>query len=141
MESIETGGGAFSSRVDEIKKDILDRTIKKINGILKKTDEIHKMNVEFYGPMENMRCQKTTAEQEQKSKKIGTFLRGVEKRRGEILKEREEIFAIIDALFELSKIEIKNPEFRGLGRISWMEIRREIKKKMEKILIDGKQKK
>ena len=92
MESIETGGGAFSSRVDEIKKDILDRTIKKINGILKKTDEIHKMNVEFYGPMENMGCQKTTAEQEQKSKKIGTFLRGVEKRRGEILKEREKLF-------------------------------------------------
>jgi len=49
MENTKANVDAFSAEVDEIKKYILDRSIKKIDNILKKTIKIRKMNAEFYG--------------------------------------------------------------------------------------------
>ena len=122
MKNTETMASAILMYKDEYKKDILNKSLEKINDIMKKTDEIYAINAEFYGQTEK-----------QKSKKICVFPRGVEKRLGEILKERDEIFETINMLNKLSKTYTENLYFEG-GQISWADIRLEIQEKIKKII-------
>ena len=136
MENTKANVDAFSAEVDEIKKYILNRSIKKIDNILKKTIKIRKMNAEFYGRIDNMLPPKTTAEQEQNTKKIDDFQRGIGKRWGEIWLEKEEIFTTINMLYELSEIRKKYPNYKELEISSWADIRRDIEDRMKKTLCD-----
>ena len=138
MENTKANVDAFSAEVDEIKKYIVDRSIKKIDNIILKTRKIRKMNAEFYGRIDNMLPPKTTAEQEQNTKKIDAFQRGIGKRWGEIWLEKEEIFTTIDMLYELSEIRKKYPNYKELEISSWADIRRDIEDRMKKILCDTK---
>ena len=58
MKNTETIASAIHT--DEFKKNILNRTAEKIDNILKKTEEIYKINAEFYGQTENIQYPKTT---------------------------------------------------------------------------------
>jgi len=136
MEKTKANVDAFSTEVDEIKKYILNRSIKKIDNILKKTLKIRKMTAEFYGRIDNMLPPKTTAEQEQNTKKIDDFQRGIGKRWGEIWLEKEEIFTTIDVLYKLSENRKKYPNHKELEISSWADIRRDIENRMKKILCD-----
>ena len=129
MKNTETIASAIHT--DEFKKNILNRTAEKIDNILKKTEEIYKINAEFYGQTE-IQYPKTTVEQ--KSKKICVFPRGVEKRLGEILKERDEIFKTINMLNKLSKTYTENLYLKKSEQISWADIRLEIQEKIKKII-------
>jgi len=133
MENTKANVDAFSAEVDEIKKYILDRSIKKIDNILKKTLKIRKMTAEFYGRIDNMLPPKTTAEQEQNTKKIDNFQLEIGKRWGEIWLEKEEIFTTIATLYELSEIRKKYPDPTEPEIASWADIRRDIQNKMKKI--------
>ena len=134
MENTKANVDAFSVEVDEIKKYILNRSIKKIDNILKKTHKIRKMTAEFYGRINNMLPPKTTAEQEQNTKKIDDFQQGIGKRWGEIWLEKEEIFATIDMLYELSEIRKKYPDIVEPDIASQADIRRDIEDRMKKII-------
>ena len=136
MKNTKASVDAFSTQVDLIKKYILDRSIKKIDNIILKTRKIRKMNAEFYGRIDNMLPPKTTAEQEQNTKKIDNFQLGIGKRWGEIWLEKEEIFTTIDMLYELSEIRKKYPNYKELEISSWADIRRDIKDRMKKTLCD-----
>ena len=136
MENTKANVDAFSVEVDEIKKYILDRSIKKIDNILKKTHKIREMTAEFYGRINNMLPPKTTAEQEQNTKKIDDFQQGIGKRWGEIWLEKEEIFATIEILYELSEIRKKYPDLVEPDISSWADIRRDIEDRMKKTLCD-----
>ena len=50
------------------------------------------------------------------------------------MKKREEIYEIIDMLYELAKIETENPDAERSKQISWAEIRQKIQEKMVKTL-------
>ena len=134
MEKTKANVDAFSAEVDEIKKYILDRSIKKIDNILKRTIKIRKMTAEFYGRTDIMLPPKTTAEQEQNTKKIDDFQRGIGKRWGEIWLEKEEIFTTIDVLYKLSEIRKKYPDLVEPDIASWADIRRDIEDRMKKII-------
>jgi len=129
MKNTETIASAIHT--NEFKKNILNQSVEKINDILKKTEEIYKINAEFYGQTENM-YPKTTVEQ--KPKKICVFPRGVEKRLWEILKERDEIFETINMLNKLSKTYTENLYLEKSEQISWTDIRLEIQEKIKKII-------
>ena len=112
MKKAKANMDAFLSEADAIKKYILIRSMKKIDNILKKTVKIRKMNAEFYGRMDAAPFPKTNAEQERKVKKINDFQRGIGKRWGEIWLEKEEIFATIATLYELSETRRKYPDLK-----------------------------
>ena len=133
MKNTKANIDAFLTEVDMIKKYILIRSMKKIDNILRETVKIRKMNAEFYGRMDTAPPPKTTAEQERTTKKINNFQRGIEKRWGEIWLKKEEIFATIDTLYELSEVRKKYPELKEPEIASWEDIRREIQEKMKKI--------
>ena len=133
MKNTKANIDAFLTEVDMIKKYILIRSMKKIDNILRETVKIRKMNAEFYGRMDTAPPPKTTAEQERTAKKINDFQRGIGKRWGEIWLEKEEIFATIDTLYELSEVRKKYPELKEPEIASWEDIRREIQEKMKKI--------
>ena len=134
MKNTKASVDAFSTQVDLIKKYILDRSIKKIDNIILKTRKIRKMNAEFYGRMDDAATSpKTNAEQEKVTKKINDFQRGIGKRWGEIWLEKEEIFATIATLYELSEIRKKYPDLKEPEIASWADIRRDIQNKMKKI--------
>ena len=126
MKKAKTKTDAFLTEVDVIKKYILIRSMKKIDDILEKTVKIRKMNSEFYGRMEAAPLPKTNAEQERITKKINNFQRGIGKRGGEIWLEKEEIFATIATLYELSETRRKYPDLEESEIASWGDIRREI---------------
>ena len=130
MKNTETIASAIHT--NEFKKNILNQTAEKIDNILKKTEEIYKINAEFYGQTENIQYPKTTVEQ--KSKKICVFPRGVEKRLWEILKERDEIFKTINMLNKLSKTYSENLYLEKSDQISWADIRLKIQEKIKKII-------
>jgi len=127
--------------INEIKKNIMNRTIKKIESISEKANEIRKMNGEFYNLMGKMQIPQTTVEQTRVKKKIDIFRREIEEKWGEIWREKIEIYAIIDTLYILSETKNINDKVKGPGQISWTDIRQEIQKKMEKTLIDENKKK
>ena len=133
MKKTKANMNAFRTEADAIKKYILIRSMKKIDDILKKTVKIRKMNAEFYGRMDAAPVPKTNAEQERVAKKINDFQRGIGKRWGEIWLEKEEIFATIATLYELSETRRKYPDLKEPEIASWEDIRREIQEKMKKI--------
>ena len=133
MKKTKANMDAFLTEVDMIKKYILIRSMKKIDDILKTTVKIRKMNAEFYGRMDAAPFPKTNAEQEIIEKKINDFQRWIGKRWGEIWLEKEEIFATIDTLYELSKTRREYPDLKEPEIASWEDIRREIQEKMKKI--------
>ena len=133
MKKAKANIDAFRTEADAIKKYILIKSMKKIDDILKKTVKIRKMNTEFYRRMEAAPFPKTNAEQERTAKKINDFQRGIGKRWGEIWLEKEEIFATIATLYELSETRRKYPDLKEPEIASWEDIRREIQEKMKKI--------
>ena len=136
MKNTKANIDAFLTEVDMIKKYILIRSMKKIDNILRETVKIRKMNAEFYGRMHTAPPPKTTAEQERTAKKINDFQRGIGKRWGEIWLEKEEIFATIEILYELSEIRKKYPDLVEPDISSWVDIRRDIEDRMKKIICD-----
>jgi len=132
MKNTEAVVGILLTQSDKIKKNILDRTLKKIEDMQEKANEIDGMNEEFYIFIRKTRYPKTIAEQEQTTKKINVFLTSIRKRLDKISEGREEIDEIIDTLYELSKIEDENSDVKEQGQIFWADIRREIQKKIKK---------
>jgi len=132
MKNIEAGVGVLLTQSDKIKKNILDRTLKKIEDMQEIANEIDGMNKELYIFIRKTRCPETIAKQEQNTKKINVFLTSIRKKLDKISERREEIDEIIDTLYELSKIEDKNSDVKEQGQIFWADIRREIQKKIKK---------
>ena len=132
MKNTEAVVGVLLTQSDKIKKNILDRTLKKIEDMQEKANEIDGMNKEFYIFIRKTRYPKTIAEQERTTKKINVFLTSIRKRLDIISERREEIDEIIDTLYELSKIEDENSDVKEQGQIFWADIRREIQKKIKK---------
>ena len=141
MKNTKASVGNIPTLVTEIKKNIMSRTIKKIESISEKANEIRKMNDEFYMLMGKTQIPITTVEQMRTKKKIDVFRREIEEKWGEIWREKIEIYAIIDTLYILSETKNINDKVKGPGQISWTDIRQEIQKKMEKTLVDEKRKK
>ena len=50
------------------------------------------------------------------------------------MKKREEIYEIIDMLYELAKIETENPDAERPKQMSWAEVRKKIQEKFVKTL-------
>ena len=132
MKNTEAAVGVLLTQSDKIKKNILDRTLKKIEDMQEKANEVDRMNEEFYIFIRKTRYPKTMAEQERTTKKINVFQTSIRKRLDIISERREEIDEIIDTLYELSKIEDENSDVKERGQIFWADIRREIQKKIKK---------
>ena len=132
MKNTEAAVGVLLTQSDKIKKNILDRTLKKIEGMQEKANEVDRMNEEFYIFIRKTRYPKTMAEQERTTKKINIFQTSIRKRLDKISERRGEIDEIIDTLYELSKIEDENSDVKERGQIFWADIRREIQKKIKK---------
>ena len=132
MKNTEAAVGVLLTQSDKIKKNILDRTLKKIEDMQEKANEVDRMNEEFYIFIRKTRYPKTMAEQERTTKKINVFQTSIRKRLDIISERREEIDEIIDTLYELSKIEDENSDVKEQGQIFWADIRREIQKKIKK---------
>jgi len=132
MKNTEAVVGVLLTQSDKIKKNILDRTLKKIEDMQEKANEVDRMNEEFYIFIRKTRYPKTMAEQERTTKKINVFQTSIRKRLDKISERREEIDEIIDTLYELSKIEDENSGVKEQGQIFWADIRREIQKKIKK---------
>ena len=132
MKNTEAAVGVLLTQSDKIKKNILNRTLKKIEDMQEKANEVDRMNEEFYIFIRKTRYPKTMAEQERTTKKINVFQTSIRKRLDKISESREEIDEIIDTLYELSKIEDENSDVKEQGQIFWADIRREIQKKIKK---------
>jgi len=132
MKNTEAIVGVLLTQSDKIKKNILDRTLKKIEDMQEIANEIDEKNKEFYIFIRKTRYPKTIAEQERTTKKINVFLTSIRKKLDKISEGREEIDEIIDTLYELSKIENENSDVKERGQIFWADIRREIQKKIKK---------
>ena len=132
MKNTEAAVGVLLTQSDKIKKNILDRTLKKIEDMQEKANEVDEMNEEFYIFIRKTRYPKTMAEQERTTKKINLFQTSIRKKLDKISERREEIDEIIDTLYELSKIEDENSDAKERGQIFWADIRREIRKKIKK---------
>ena len=132
MKNTEAAVGVLLTQSDKIKKNILDRTLKKIEDMREKANEVDRMNEEFYIFIRKTRYPKTMVEQERTTKKINVFQTSIRKRLDIISERREEIDEIIDTLYELSKIEDENSDVKERGQIFWADIRQEIQKKIKK---------
>ena len=132
MKNTEAVVGVLLTQSDKIKKNILDRALKKIEDMQEIANEIDGMNKEFYIFIRKTRYPKTIAEQERTTKKINVFLTSIRKKLDKISEGRGEIDEIIDTLYELSKIEDENSDVKEQGQIFWADIRREIQKKIKK---------
>ena len=135
MKNTGTSMNTLSTQADKIKTGILNRTVKKIDGIIKKTNEIDTLNEEFYIYIRKTRYPKTVSEQKRTTKKIDVFRRDIGKRLSEITWRKGEIKEIIDTLCELVKIDDENLDASRAGQISWADIRQQIKDKIEKAKI------
>jgi len=132
MKNTEAAVGILLTQSDKIKKNILNRTLKKIEDMQEKANEVDRMNEEFYIFIRKTRYPKTMVEQERTNKKINVFQTSIRKRLDIISERREEINEIIDTLYELSKIEDENSGVKEQGQIFWADIRQEIQKKIKK---------
>ena len=132
MKNTEAAVGVLLTQSDKIKKNILNRTLKKIEDMQEKANEVDRMNEEFYIFIRKTRYPKTMAEQERTTKKINVFQTSIRKRLDKISERREEIDEIINTLYELSKIEDENSDVKEQEQIFWADIRREIQKKIKK---------
>ena len=134
MKKAKASVGAVPTQVEIFKTSILKMTLKKIDNILEKSDDIDRMNLEFYAMVGKTCGPQTIFEQHRTTLKIDTFRRDIGKRWAENIHEREEIYEIIDMLYELTKIETKNPDAERLKQMSWAEVRKKIQEKMVKTL-------
>ena len=135
MKNTGTSMDTLSTQADKIKTGILNRTIKKIDSVIKKTNEIDTLNGEFYIYIRKTRYPKTVLEQKRTTKKIDIFRRDIGKRLSEITRRKGEIKEIIDTLCELVKIDDENLDASRAGQISWADIQQRIKEKMKKAKI------
>jgi len=135
MKNTGTSMDTLSTQADKIKTGILNRTIKKIDSVIKKTNEIDTLNGEFYIYIRKTRYPKTVSEQKRTTKKIDIFRRDIGKRLSEVIRRKGEIKEIIDTLDELVKIDDENIDASRPGQISWVDIRQQIKDKIEKAKI------
>jgi len=134
MKKTKASVGAVPTLEDKIKKGILGMTLKKIDNMIEKSDDIDRMNLEFYAMVGKTYGPQTIFEQHRTTIKIDTFRRDIGKRWAENMRKREEIYEIIDMLYELTKIETENPDAERTKQISWAEIRQKIQEKMVKTL-------
>ena len=134
MKKAKASVGAVPTQEDKIKKGILNMTLKKIDNIREKSDEIDRINMEFYNLVGKTQGPQTVFEQHRTTIKIDTFRRDIGKRWAENMKKREEIYEIIDMLYELAKIETENTGAERSKQISWAEIRQKIQERMKKTL-------
>jgi len=135
MKNTGTSMDTLSTQADKIKTGILNRAIKKIDSVIKKTNEIDTLNGEFYIYIRKTRYPKTVSEQKRTTKKIDIFRRDIGKRLSEVIRRKGEIKEIIDTLDELVKIDDENIDASRPGQISWVDIRQQIKDKIEKAKI------
>ena len=134
MKKAKASVGAVPTQEDKIKKGILNMTLKKIDNIREKSDEIDCINMEFYNLVGKTQGPQTVFEQHRATIKIDTFRKDIGKRWAENMRKREEIYEIIDMLYELTKIETENPNVGRSKQMSWAEVRKKIQKKMIKTL-------
>ena len=134
MKKAKASVGTAPTLEDKIKKSILAMTLKKIDNILEKSDDIDRMNLEFYSMVGKTYGPQTIFEQHRTTIKIDTFRRDIGKRWAENMRKREEIYEIIDMLYELTKIETENPDAQTSKQMSWAEVRKKIQQKMIKTL-------
>jgi len=134
MKKAKASVGAVPTQEDKIKKGILNMTLKKIGNIREKSDEIDRINMEFYNLVGKTQGPQTIFEQHRTTIKIDVFRRDIGKRWAENMKKREEIYEIIDMLYELAKIETENNDAQRSKQMSWAEVRKKIQQKMVKTL-------
>ena len=134
MKKAKASVGAVFTLEAKIKKGILGMTFKKIDNMMEKSDDIDRMNLEFYTMVGKTRGPQTIFEQHRTTIKIDTFRRDIGKRWAENMKKREEIYEILDMLYELVKIETENHDAEKSKQISWAEVRKKIQEKMVKTL-------
>jgi len=134
MKKAKASVGAVPTREDKIKKGILNMTLKKIGNIREKSDEIDRINMEFYNLVGKTQGPQTIFEQHRTTIKIDVFRRDIGKRWAENMKKREEIYEIIDMLYELAKIETENNDAQRSKQMSWAEVRKKIQQNMVKTL-------
>ena len=134
MKNTKASVGAVPTLENKIKRGILGMTIKKIDNMKEKSDDIDRMNLEFYGMVGKTHGPQTIFEQHRTTIKIDTFRRDIGKRWAENMRKREEIYEIIDMLYELVKIETENPDAERSKQMSWAEVRQKIQQKMIKTL-------
>ena len=134
MKKAKASVGALPTLENKIKRGILGMTNKKIDNIREKSDEIDRINMEFYNLVGKTQGPQTVFEQHRTTIKIDTFRRDIGKRWAENMKKREEIYEIIDMLYELAKIETENTGAERSKQISWAEIRQKIQERMKKTL-------
>ena len=108
-------------------------TLKKIDNIREKSDEIDRINMEFYNLVGKTQGPQTVFEQHWATIKIDIFRKDIGKRWAENMRKRGEIYEIIDMLYELTKIETENPDAER-SKMSWAEVRKKIQEKMVKTL-------
>jgi len=134
MKKAKASVGAVPTQEDKIKKGILNMTLKKIDNILEKSEDIDRMNLEFYAMVGKTCGPQTVFEQHRTTIKIDTFRRDIGKRWAENMRKREEIYEIIDMLYELTKNETENSDAERPKQMSWAEIRQKIQERMKKTL-------
>jgi len=134
MKKTKASVGVVPTPEDKIKKGILGMTLKKIDNILEKSEDIDRMNLEFYGMVGKTQGPQTVFEQHRITKRIDAFRRDIGKRWAENMRKREEIYEIIDMLYELTKIETENPDAERSKQMSWAEVRKKIQQEMVKTL-------
>jgi len=134
MKKAKASVGAVPTQVEIFKTSILKMTLKKIDNILEKSDDIDRMNLEFYAMVGKTCGPQTIFEQHRTTLKIDTFRRDIGKRWAENMRKREEIYEILDMLYELTKIETENPDAKRSKQMSWADVRKKIQEKMVKTL-------
>ena len=134
MKKAKASVGAVPTLENKIKRGILGMTCKKIDNMKEKSDDIDRMNLEFYNMVGKTYGPQTIFEQQRTTIKIDAFRRDIGKRWAENMRKREEIYEIIDMLYELAKIETENPDAERSKQMSWAEVRQKIQQNMIKTL-------
>ena len=92
MKNTKASVGAVPTQVEIFKTGILNMTLKKIDNIREKSDEIDRINMEFYNLVGKTQGPQTVFEQHRTTIKIDTFRRDIGKRWAENMRKREEIY-------------------------------------------------
>ena len=80
MKKTKASVGAVPMLEDKFKKGILGMVLKKIDNIMEKSDDIDRMNLEFYDMVGKTCGPQTIFEQHRTTIKIDTFRRDIGKR-------------------------------------------------------------
>ena len=135
MKKAKASVGAIPTQMEKIKKGILGMALKKIDNMMEQSDEIDRINMAFYNLVGKTQGPQTVFEQHRITIKIDTFRRDIGKRWAENMKKREEIYEIIDMLYELAKIETENYDAEMSKQMSWAEVRKKIQERMAKAIL------